>query len=242
MEVSLLWQTGRGGPHFFEETTYRVRVKSLGSDQIPTLIHRDPSLFQDVDAYPDDYMCAGPFNFRSQVGLSNLEIRVGHESLRIIIEVFPTKLDYQRDYKTLLSDVAAAARGLALEYLRSTYRLGAESDDDHPTSLEWVTLLRNQIAALQQAVHYVNQHPYHGLSAATENVRADKIKRNNSSVRQAIIKARGRGTWLNTPPGLVGFEALSLQSKAERRSIRLSIDGYASIFSLSEVASPTSTK
>lgn len=193
------WSAEQGGPAFFEETSYRLRAKSLVPGHTPNLIHRDPHLFQEIDTYPDDSMCAGPINFRRQVGLSTLEVRVGHETLRVTIEVFPVKLDYNQDYSALLSDVASAGRGLALEYLRATHRSGAGQDAAHITNLEWLTLLRNEIDILQKAVTYINAHPHRSLSREVENTPIEKIKRIDASVRQAIIRGQGQGSWVDVP-------------------------------------------
>ncbi|HEY0769198.1 MAG TPA: DUF2357 domain-containing protein [Sphingobacteriaceae bacterium] len=166
---------------------------------MPTPAHRDPHLLQDLDSYTDDYMCAGPVNFRRQVGLSTLEIRVGHETLRITIEVFPVKIDYNQDYKTLLSDVASAGRGLALEYLRATYRSASTQDAEHTTNLEWLTLLRNEIDVLEKAVNYINQHPHRSLSRDFESVSLQKIKRIDPVARRSIMRGQGHGERIDVP-------------------------------------------
>jgi hypothetical protein len=187
----------REGPSFFEDTTYRLWVKSLIPGMVPAVLHRDPYLLQSVDTYPDENVCTGPVNFRRQVGLSDLEVRIGHETVKVTIEVFPVKLDYERDYMALLSDVASAARGLALEYLRATYRSGAAHDADYATSLEWLTLLRNQIDALQKSIQYINAHPHRSLTREIEDTKLEKIKRADSSIRRAIIRGRGHGPWIH---------------------------------------------
>lgn len=187
------------GPFFFEDTQYRLRVRSLIPECNPTLVHRDPHFLQEIDSYTDTQMSAGPINFRRQVGLSTLEVRVEHETLRVTIEVFPTKLDYQQDYKTLLSDVASAARGLALEYLRATYRSGSGANDDHITDLEWLTLLRNEIGILEKSVRYINAHPHRSLSRELKETPLEKIKQVDSFVRRSVLRGQGQGPWAAVP-------------------------------------------
>lgn len=205
------------GPFFFEDTQYRLRVRSLVPDRNPTLVHRDPHFLQEIDTYADTQMSAGPINFRRQVGLSTLEIRVEHETLRVTVEIFPAKLDYQQDYKTLLSDVASAARGLALEYLRATYRSGSGISSDHITDLEWLTLLRNEIDILEKSVRYINAHPHRSLSQEPKATPIEKIKRVDSSVRRAVLRGQGQGPWVAVPnigrihaiiPAIQNYESL----------------------------------
>lgn len=188
---------GHEGPSFFEDTTYRLWIKSLIPDRVPVVLHRDPYLLQTVDTYPSENVCTGPVNFRRQVGLSDLEVRVGHETLKVTIEVFPVKLDYEQDYMELLSEVASAARGLALEYLRATYRSGVAHDADYPTNLEWLTLLRNQIDTLQKSLQYINAHPHRSLTREVKDAKLEKIRRADSSIRRAVIRGRGHGPWIH---------------------------------------------
>lgn len=193
------WTQGQNGPRFFEDTTYRVRAKSLSGNHVPVLAHRDPYLLQEIDTYREDRMCVGPINFRRQVGRSELEIRVGHETLWVKIEVFPVKLDYAQDYQRLLSDVASAARGLALEYLRATFRSGSAADYEDTTDLEWVTLLQSEIDGLKKSIRYINDHPQRLLSRRSENVSIERLKRVDSSVRRAVIRRLGSGKFIRIP-------------------------------------------
>lgn len=193
------WSEGQQGPRFFEDTVYRLRAKSLLEPHVPVLVHRDPYLMQNIDAYSEDRMCAGPINFRRQVGRSTLEIRVGHETLHVTLEVFPVKLDYLQDYHSLLADVSSAARGLALEYLRATFRSGSATDAGDATGLEWVTLLRNEIDVLAKSLRYVNEHPYRTLALRSDAVRLERTKRVDASVRRALLRRIGTGPLLDIP-------------------------------------------
>lgn len=225
----LPWSPGDRGPCFFEETTYRIRVKSLSGKHVPVILHRDPNLLNDIDTYIEDKMCAGPVNFMRQVGQSTIEIRVGNKSLFLTIEVFPVKLDYGQDYKALLSDVASAARGLALEYLRATYQTGSGRETDHITDLEWLTLLRNELDVLERAIRYINDHPHRLLSRQPEYMRLEKAKRTDSSIRQAISRGRGIGPMVEVPGvGRVRGVLPAIQSKEtlqipEHKWIRLNL-------------------
>lgn len=223
------WQAGQAGPRLFEETRYRVRAKSLVPNQVPVLAHRDPLLFQDTDTFPDDLTCTGPINFRDQVGFSTLEVHVGHEVLLVTVEVFPTKLDYQHDYRALLSDVAGSARGLALEYLRGTYRSGGATYVEDATNVEWLTILRNEVATLERAVQYINDHPHRSLWTEVRHVRVDDVKRSTPSVRRSIIRRQGKGAWIDVQgigrvrSAIPAIEVHETLDTPEHRWIRLNL-------------------
>jgi hypothetical protein len=139
----------------------------------------------------------GVINFRAQIGRSVFTVYVGDQpEFDVEVEVFPTKLDYQTDYRHLLTEVQEIMTGLALEYLRATFRLGAISPEPLPTHLEWLILLRQIIGSLEQALRYIAQHPIRGLTREPMAVRADQVKRVDASIRVAVRRGAGFGEFL----------------------------------------------
>jgi uncharacterized protein len=196
--VSLSESTQR--PFFVEDTQYRIHVKSLVPGHAPVLLHRDPLLFGDVDTYPEDGTCSGVINFHRQVGVCTLSISVGDQSLDLTCEIFPSKLDYATDYKWLLGEVSGFSRGLALEYMRSTYHRGrAESVDQPSATIEWLILLQAQLGALQSALDYINAHPKRQLVRTSSHQRVDSIRKIDSATRRSIVNGSGRGEFINVP-------------------------------------------
>jgi hypothetical protein len=186
-------------PLFFEDTRYRLSVVTK-SGTVPSLRERDSSLLREVDSYPDQGMLAGPINFGRQVGHADLHVESDGQTLTVSLEVFPTKLDYATDYQDVLHDIAGAARALGLEYLRSTYtRGGVEAVDDTNTDVEWLTLVRQELDALEAALAYVVAHPHRALVATPASVRLDKIRRLDASSRRAAVRGLGQGPWVMVP-------------------------------------------
>ncbi|WP_442544986.1 DUF2357 domain-containing protein [Arthrobacter sp. KN11-1C] len=189
------WQPPGVGtaPAFFEDALYKIRVLTKHAGAQPRLVHRNALLFKDVDAYEDSGSVSGPFSFGRQVGLCTFAVLVGAHRLSVTLEVFPTKIDYAEDYQGLLVDVAQASRGLALEYMRSTYRSSQAVDVDSQSNLEWITLLRNEIQNLDQAIRYVNTHPRRTLSRTTALSRIEDVRANDSTARKSILTGAGAG-------------------------------------------------
>lgn len=188
-------EPGSAGPPLFEETSYRIRVKSLVPGIQPRLDHRDPLLLQDVDRYPEDFMATGPVNFRRQVGTSQLEVYVGRESLSVTLEVFPAKIEYERDYQAMLHEIAGASRALALEYLRATYRGGTADEEAHTTDLDWLLLLRSEIDRLDNSVRQIDRRPQRSLRREAITSRIEHLHRLDAVSRGAIRRGQGRGSW-----------------------------------------------
>lgn len=182
-------------PLFFEDTRYRLAAIGHTNEAV-RLRARDASLLREIDRLPGTQTLAGSINFGRQIGLSDLDFEVGLRRIRLTVEVFPTKVDYGTDYLDLRHDVAASGRALALEYLRSTYtRVGADAVPERSSDLEWLTLLRQEVYALEFALLYVAEHPRRDLAAAVEEVRADRARRPDSHTRRAIARGRGSGPW-----------------------------------------------
>lgn len=184
------------GPLLFEETDYQIYLESRCEHPV-RLIHRDPLITRDLRVEHSGKTLYGVVNFRAQIGRSIFTIFVGDQpEIEIEVEVFPTKLDYQTDYRQILAEVQEIMTGLALEYLRATFRLGAISPEPQPTHLEWLTLLRQVISSLEQALRHIAQQPIRGLTREPMAVRADQVKRVDASIRTAIRRGAGSGEFL----------------------------------------------
>ncbi|WP_172624608.1 DUF2357 domain-containing protein [Streptomyces griseofuscus] len=231
---------------FFEDTTYRLYVKSHVTGKVPVLLHRDPLLFRAVDSYPGDFMCAGPINFGRQVGRCTFDVHVGHDNLRLTFEVFPAKIDYATDYRALLADITTTSRALALEYLRATYQTSDATEVQDETALDWLTLLRNEVASLERSMRYVNEHPHRILRRKVDYVRTERIRRADSTVRNAILRARGHGAWLQIPgmssvrSHVPSFQASETLDTAEHRWLRLQLSLIRD--QLSDIATSVTTE
>lgn len=193
------WLPNAPGPRFFEATRYQLIAVARAGGPPPRIAHRDPSLIRDVVEIDGQPVTFGALDFHEQVGLSDFTVRVGPDSIDFTIEVFPTKLDYATDYRHLLRDVAAAARGLAFEYLRSTYaRVGTEHAET-PTGLEWMALVRRYVRELEDAVRFVDARPRRALRRDFSSAPIERVRGNDAALRLAVIRGSGTGPWVDVP-------------------------------------------
>lgn len=208
---TVLWRTEDGvlsdardiGPPLYEETPYTLTVVATNANDRPVIRHRDPTLIGSIQSVRGrNDVATGVINFRSQVGHTAFEISVGGTSLRLELEVFPSKLDYQTDYRDLLSDVEGTARGLVLEYLRATQRTGAAVQTEPGRSVDWLLLLRNEADDLERALNRIVIRPHRYLAPAAEYRRAERIRRPAHMTLRAVIRGEGRGGLIRTGSGV----------------------------------------
>lgn len=185
------WDTATmQGPLLYEDTTYHLWVESPVSS--PIVLHRDPLFVRDITHRTDHRIATGTFNLGRQVGRLTFNVTFADRRLEVELEVVPTKLDYATDYQELLTDINASARGLAFAYLRSTH-LGAKSNNDPSSEIEWLTLLRQDIRTLQQAVARISEQPHRHLTREVTTTPNHKIRRLDSATRRAISAGKGTG-------------------------------------------------
>ncbi len=183
------------GPRLFEETDYLFYLHAKQGHEIG-FTNRDPSFVQAVSHEGSDSI-HGMINFGSQVGLTLFSVTLnGVPEFDFEVEVFPSKIDYSTDYEELTAEIQDVCTGLALEYLRSTFKFGAGSQGQRSSLLEWAILLKNGFEDLEKAVLYISQHPHWNIEREAEDVRADRLKRIDSSVRRAVARGAGSGRFV----------------------------------------------
>lgn len=189
----------RNAPTFFEEAVYWIVVESKVVDTVATVVQRDPSVIIRRDEIAGRFISALTVVYRRQVGRSEWRFRVGGRELLIEIEVFPTKLDYELDYEALVQDVSEVKRALALEYFRSTHKLGGVDRSRSGEPLEWITLLRRQIDQLASALQQVNRAPHRTLHYQRQLTPLHQIRGATPSVIRSIARHEGVGEFVDVP-------------------------------------------
>jgi uncharacterized protein len=181
------------GPRLLEQTDYTVLLQSR-SDGAVELRHRDPALIHGLAKSRGGRLQHGSINFHGQIGRSAFSVFVnGRPEFDFEVEVFPTKLDYARDYSELLAEVQDILTGLVVEYLRATFQHAGVDPRPNPTHVEWLTLLHHVLADLEQAAAQIARRPIRGLAREPEFARAERLRRTDASVRRAVLRGQGAG-------------------------------------------------
>jgi predicted component of viral defense system (DUF524 family) len=188
------------GPRLYEQGDYKLFAKAKNGKI--RISHRDPLIRQSLNAEEADSLVHGLINFGSQIGRTEFSILInGQPELDFEVEVFPSKLDYASDYENLLAEVQEICTGLAFEYLRATYQKGLKTGTPQPTAIEWLVLLRHVADSLEQALQHIAHHPIRGLTREPVIMRAELVKRVDSSIRAVVRRGRGSGQFVNLNSG-----------------------------------------
>lgn len=179
--------TGAGCIYLLEQTDYEIFAESVAGPI--ELRHEDRELLRFVNYKRAGTLAYGVINFGGNVGRSAFDVIVdGLLELSFTVEVFPSKLDYKDDYGRLLNEVSTMSFGLALEFLRPTYRRGAVVQRRGATA-EWLSLLTALITDLERAVRQIERRPHRSLTAEEATVRTHRIRRADSFTRQRLLGA-----------------------------------------------------
>lgn len=180
------------GPGLEEDRSYALYARSKTSDQIRVDPH-DPVVERGLVSEDGGRITYGVLNYRRSVGIGVLSIFVGGKRVcDIEIEVFPTKVDYQTDYKQMLADVQDSMAALVLEYMRATHQFGSVELAPEPTRLEWILILRYLMDELERAVHQISRRPLRSLMRTEQTCPVEKVRRVDGGVRSSI-RRRGIG-------------------------------------------------
>ena len=186
-------------PVLFEERNYELIVRSKLPGVQPVSVFRDPTLIVQRTAVAEANLLALTVRFRGQVGRTDFSFRARDETLVIEAEVFPSKIDYVEDYEELLEGVAAVRRTLILEYLRGTYRQARANRDETGSGIEWLTLLRIHLGALNAAIQYINSSARRTLVREDAATPVHRVRGSSAGATRAVVRGLGFGDFQDVP-------------------------------------------
>lgn len=177
-------------PIFFENGIYQVIVVSK-NDQELFFYHEHPVLREAVSKVevPHIHMLMGNLQFQNEVGFTSFEIRSKEASLLdVTLEIYPTKLDYKRDYQRLLVEVNDEIYNLAFHFIKKTYLGSSIKLDGKPTRAEFYRLIMKHFQQFIYAVSRIEKQPHHKLGQTYAKVRGDQLSKTDSTTRKYLKK------------------------------------------------------
>lgn len=176
-------------PIFFENGRYEVQVMPKNDSEIQ-FYHEYEGFRKAVRPILNTNILSGTLHFQNEVGFSNFEIRDNHGNtlLSVVIEVYPTKLDYKKDYRALLHEVSEEVYNLAYDFLKRTFLKGSTEVYKEPTGVEFYRLIQKHFEEYLKAVNFVEQKPHRQLETTYQEVRGERLRKQDSVGRAYLRK------------------------------------------------------
>lgn len=151
-------------PLFFEQQNYEIVIEKKAECDI-TFYHDNINVRNKVNYIGrKNRVMSGVVNFNNDIGLSDLIIKMdGYDYLRVIIEVFPSKIDYVNDYKNILKDINDELYNLVFDFFKKTYSLTSLKDTTGNSLTEFFAIINIIFDKLDHAIDIVLYMPHHLL-------------------------------------------------------------------------------
>ena len=172
-------------PIFFEQQRYEIVIESLGDNTVE-FWHDNYSIRSKVTTVGrSTRILSGVINFGNEIGLSDLVVRVnGSDYLRIVVEVFPSKISYKEDYKAIVADVTAEVYNVIFDLLKKTYLSYRQNDKVGSSPVEFFAVINQIYDDFIKAADMILAQPHHELETIREILPNYKIKStDNRSIR-----------------------------------------------------------
>ena len=172
-------------PIFYEQQRYEIVIEAL-DDDVVEFWHDNYNIRNKVTAVGRSArILSGVINFGNEIGLSDFVIRVnGGDYLRIIVEVFPSKISYKEDYKAIVADVTAEVYNVIFDLLKKTYLGYRQNDKVGSSPVEFFAVINKIYEDLIEAADMILAQPHHELETIREVLPSHKIKStDNRSIR-----------------------------------------------------------
>lgn len=172
-----------------EYTNYEIIIESL-CDEIAEFYHEDINIRNKVTPVGrSGNLKTGIINFKGSIGYSNLLIKLGNEDyMTIKVQVFPSKIDYEEDYKNILDDINQEIHNLSFGLLGSTYLNMSATNKSGNSLSEFYSILTYIKTKLLKSINATIKNSHRQLEKTNEIMRGHKIKSGSTETIRYIQK------------------------------------------------------
>src|SRR5690606_27531894 len=119
----------------------------------------------------------------------DLVIRLnGQNYLRLVIEVFPSKISYKEDYRNIVMDVTQEVYNVAFDFLKKTYTYYQPSDRVNSSPVEFFAVITKIYNDLIKATDMILVQPHHVLETTHEVMPSHKTKKTDKRTLRWLAK------------------------------------------------------
>ncbi len=176
-------------PMFYEQQNYEVIIEGDDGHKL-TFWHDNLNIRNKISrASRNHEILSGVINFGNEIGNSDLVIKVdGSNYLRLILEVFPSKIDYKEDYKQIIEDVTKEVYNVVFDFLKKTYLGYQQSDKTNSSPVEFFAVITKIFQDFLHATDIILANPHHLLQTTHEVLPSHKVKRTDNKTIRWIEK------------------------------------------------------
>lgn len=173
-------------PCFYEDGNYQIYIKKKQEIELE-LYHISDEIKNSIIRIGD--VLIGDFSFKEEIGHSTFKIKCKDKIiLTQTIEVFPSKMDYAKDYKEIMTDINEEISALAFEFLGRTFHTATLVNTDHQTQNEFFNILKIIYERFDTAIKRVEKFPKHNVVGRHEINDAHRSKKTARSAINFIKK------------------------------------------------------
>lgn len=183
-------------PVFFENKDYYFDIVFRNPTDPEPVIH---SSLQEVKKsfiirkVNDKYFLTGAINYKNDIGKSDFVIRYKREGISIIqkltFEVFPVKLDYKSDYKSIISDINKEFSSLVFDLLKKTYT-GFREGNEIKNDIIWWGVFGQLYKDIISSAKLILNKPHNRLIRDNYFIKADRVRNLNCELEEQIAENR----------------------------------------------------
>lgn len=173
-------------PCFFEDGQPQlVLEKKKNKDSNYDIFHSGIRITEDFQLIGSSLI--GIVDFSSDIGYTSIDIfRDGVKLLKLVLEVFPSKLDYYKDYQRLIMEINEEVVSLAFKFIDKTYLTGKLVDTGHQTNTEFLSILDMIFDDLEASLKRIVNNFKHNVITYESLTNIHKAKRASSKTKKYI--------------------------------------------------------
>ena len=184
-------------PIFYEQQRYEIIIEA--KDGSVEFWHDNINIRNKVTKVGrNNQILSGVINFGNEIGLSDLVIKLdGYNYLRLVAEVFPTKISYKEDYKNIIADVTSEVYNLVFDFLKKTYLGYRQNDTIGNSPVEFFAVINHIFSEFVKSADMILAQPHHILETTHQVLPSHKIKQIDSRAIKWIEKHPDQATYIN---------------------------------------------
>lgn len=176
-------------PMFYEQQQYEIVIEAVDGHKV-AFWHDNLNVRNKVTrASRNHEILSGVINFGNEIGFSDLVIQIdGVNYMRLVIEVFPTKIDYQNDYKQIVEDVTKEVYNVVFDFLKKTYLGYQQSEKVNSSPVEFFAVINKIYKDSIKAADIIMSQPHHVLETTHQVLPSHKVKKTDGRTIRWIEK------------------------------------------------------